>query len=360
MFRPMALTVIFALMGSMVLSLTLMPVLASLLLPKIVEEREPFLMRVAHAIHYPILQFAMHHKLAVMGFAASVLIVAFGMIAPNLGSEFVPRLSEGAIAIGVVRLAGTDLGESIRYNTQMEKAILSSFPDEVQDVWSRIGTAEIATDPMGVELTDTFITLKPRSMWKKATTQSELTDQIDKTLRDMPGQRLAYSQPIEMRINEMVSGVRADLGVKLFGDDFAVLVSKAQEIERVLNSIRGAADVSVEQVTGQPMLQIKVNQEQIARYGVSAQAVLELVESIGSKPVGEIVEGQLRFPLVIRLPDEFRESPQSIGNMLISTLDGEPHSTVASCFCGNRRGTIDNYSRMGTTANYDHVERPRT
>lgn len=332
MFRPMALTVIFALMGSMVLSLTLMPVLASLLLPKKVEEHEPFLMRVAHAIHYPILQFAMHHKLAVMGFAASVLILAFGMIAPNLGSEFVPRLSEGAIAIGVVRLAGTDLSESVRYNTEMEKVILSTFPDEVENVWSRIGTAEVATDPMGVELTDTFITLRPRSQWKKAKTQAELTDLIDKALRDMPGQRLAYSQPIEMRINEMVSGVRADLGVKLFGDDFTVLVSKAQEIERVLNSINGAADVAVEQVTGQPMLQIKVNQDQIARYGVSAQEVLDLVESIGSKPVGEIVEGQLRFPLIVRLPEQFRESPQTIGNLLIATPKGEriPLSRLAS------------------------------
>ncbi|MFN0195864.1 MAG: efflux RND transporter permease subunit, partial [Planctomycetaceae bacterium] len=332
MFRPMALTVIFALMGSMVLSLTLMPVLASLLLPKKVKQHEPFLMQIAHAIHYPILQFAMHHKLAVMGFAASVLILAFGMIAPNLGSEFVPRLSEGAIAIGVVRLAGTDLGESVRYNTEMEKVILSTFPDEVENVWSRVGTAEIATDPMGVELTDTFITLKPRPQWKKAKTQAELTELIDKALRDMPGQRLAYSQPIEMRINEMVSGVRADLGVKLFGDDFDVLVGKGQEIEQILNSIEGAADVAVEQVTGQPMLQVKVNQEQIARYGVSAQAVLDLVESIGSKPLGEVVEGQLRFPLIARLPEEFRASPQAIGEILISTPAGEqiPLSRLAS------------------------------
>lgn len=332
MFRPMALTVIFALMGSMVLSLTLMPVLASWLLPKKVEEHEPFLMRVAHAIHYPVLQFAMHHKLAVIGFAASVLIVAFGMIAPNLGSEFVPRLSEGAIAIGVVRLAGTDLDESIRYNTEMERVILATFPDEVENVWSRIGTAEVATDPMGVELTDTFITLKPRQRWTKAKTQAELTDLIDKTLRDLPGQRLAYSQPIEMRINEMVSGVRADLGVKLFGDDFDVLVQKGQEIEAILNSIPGAADVAVEQVTGQPMLQIKVNQEQVARYGVSAQSVLDLVESIGSKPLGEVVEGQLRFPLIVRLPESFRASPAAIGAMLISTPAGEriPLSRLAS------------------------------
>lgn len=332
MFRPMALTVIFALLGSMVLSLTLMPVLASLLLPKRVEEREPLLMRIAHAIHYPILQFAMHHKLAVLGFAAGVLILAFGMIAPHLGSEFVPRLSEGAIAIGVVRLAGTDLSESVRYNTEMEKVIVSTFPEEVENVWSRIGTAEIATDPMGVELTDTFITLRPRSGWTKAKTQGELTERIDKALRDMPGQRLAYSQPIEMRVNEMVSGIRSDLGVKLFGDDFDVLVRKAEEIRRVLGSLRGAADVAVEQVTGQPMLQIKVNQDQIARYGVSAQTVLDLVESVGSKPVGEIVEGQFHFPLIVRLPEEFRDSPQSIADLLISTDAGEriPLSRLAT------------------------------
>jgi heavy metal efflux system protein len=307
----------------MVLSLTLMPILASLLLPKRVEEREPLLMRIAHAIHYPILQFAMHQKLAVMAFAVSVLVFAFGIIAPHLGSEFTPRLSEGAIAIGVVRLAGTDLSESIRYNTQMEKAILANFPDEVENVWSRIGSAEIATDPMGVELTDTFITLKPRGQWRVANSQEELTEKIDFVLRDMPGQRLAYSQPIEMRLNEMASGVRADLAVKLFGDDFDILVAKAQEIAKELGEIPGAADVAVEQVTGQPMLQIKVKQDQVARYGASAQAVLELVQSIGGRPVGEVVEGQLRFPLVIRLPDEFRKSPQAIGRMLIATAAGE-------------------------------------
>ena len=332
MFRPMALTVTFALFGSMVLSVTLMPVLASLLLPRRVVEREPLLMRVAHAIHYPILQFAMHHRLAVVGFAISVLILAFGMIAPHLGSEFVPRLSEGAIAIGVVRRAGTDLGESIRYNTKMEQVILAEFPDEVENVWSRIGTAEVATDPMGVELTDTFLALRPRAKWTKARTQTELTEKIHQTLRDLPGQRLAYSQPIEMRLNEMVSGVRSDLGVKLFGDDFKLLVSKAQEIERVLTAIDGAADVAVEQVTGQPMLQIKVDQDQIGRYGVPAAAVLALVESIGGRAVGDIVEGPLRFPLIVRLPEEFRDSAEAISGLLIVTPSGEwiPLSRLAS------------------------------
>ncbi len=332
MFRPMALTVIFALVGSMILSLTLMPVLASLLLPRQPREREPWLMRVAHAVHYPILQFAMHHKTAVMGVAISILVVAFGMIAPNLGSEFVPRLSEGAIAIGVVRLAGTDLTESVRYNTQIEKVILAEFPDEVEHVWSRIGTAEVATDPMGVELTDIFMSLKPRSKWRKAKTQAEFTELLDRALRDLPGQRLSYSQPIEMRINEMVSGVRADLGVKLFGDDFDVLVKKGQEIETVLRSIAGSADVNTEQITGQPMLQIKVNQEQVARYGVSAKTVLDFVESIGSKPLGEVTEGQLRFPLAMRLPERYRASPAAIGAIQIATAAGEqiPLSRLAS------------------------------
>ena len=162
----------------MVLSLTLMPVLASFFLPKRIEEREPLVIRVLKRLYAPVLRFTMHHKLAVIGLAVGVLVVAFGMIAPNLGSEFVPKLSEGALVVNIVRLAGVDLEESIRYNTQMEKALLQGFPDEIQYVWSRIGTAEVATDPMGVELTDIFITLKPREKWKRAQTQDELTELI--------------------------------------------------------------------------------------------------------------------------------------------------------------------------------------
>ncbi|TXT38199.1 MAG: heavy-metal exporter HME family, partial [Planctomycetota bacterium] len=175
--------------------------------------------------HYPVLQFSMHHKTAVIAFAAAVLAVTYGMIAPNLGSEFVPRLSEGGIVVAIVRLAGTDLEESVRGNTAMEQIILKNFPDEVQHVFSRIGTAEIATDPMGVELTDMFITLKPRSQWTKASTQAELTELLEDKLKDLSGQKISFSQPIEMRMNEMVSGSRSDLAVKLFGDDFAVLTA---------------------------------------------------------------------------------------------------------------------------------------
>src|SRR5262245_35092332 len=226
LFRPMALTVIFALLGSMVLSLTLMPVLASLVLPRKIDEREPLLMRLAHWIYAPVLRFSMNYKTLVVGLAGCAMFIAFAVIAPNLGSEFVPRLSEGAIAVSVVRLTGTDLEDSIKYNTQMEKAVLAKFPDEVQHVWSRIGTAEISTDPMGIELTDMFITLKPRQQWKQAATQAALTGLIEKHLRDMPGQRLAFLQPIEMRMNEMVSGIRADVAVKFYGDNLDLLAEK--------------------------------------------------------------------------------------------------------------------------------------
>jgi cobalt-zinc-cadmium resistance protein CzcA len=323
LFRPMALTVIFALVGSMVLSMTLMPVLASLVLPRRVREREPLLMRIAHAVHAPILRLCMNHRLAVIGFALCVLLFAFGFIAPNLGSEFVPRLSEGAVCINVVRLAGTDLDESIRANTQMEKAILAAFPDEVEHVWSRIGTAEVATDPMGLELTDVFVTLKPRQHWKRATTQVELTALLEKELRTTPGQKLAFTQPIELRINEMLSGVRTDVAVKIYGDDFDTLLAKANEVEAVLRTVPGHADLSVEQVTGQPVLSVQVRQDELARHGVPAQAVLDLIESIGSKPLGEVVEGQLRFPLVVRLPEQHRTSPEAVGAMLLTAANGE-------------------------------------
>jgi cobalt-zinc-cadmium resistance protein CzcA len=323
LFRPMALTVIFALLGSMILSLTLMPVLASLVLPRRVAEREPLLMRLALFVYRPLLRFSMRHRLAVFLFAACVLVIAFGMIAPHLGSEFVPRLSEGAVTVNVIRLAGTDLDESLRGNTAMEQLLLDKFSNEVKHVWSRVGTAEVATDPMGIELTDLYITLHPRGQWKRATTQAELVEQMEKELRIFPGQKLSFSQPIELRLNEMVSGVRSDLGIKLYGDDFDVLTAEAAKIQAVLQTIPGAADVAVEQITGQPVLQVRIRQDEIARYGIPAKTVLDLVHSIGTLDVGEVVEGQLRFPLVVRLPEKWRSSPEAIASLLIATPSGQ-------------------------------------
>ncbi|MBX9583525.1 MAG: CusA/CzcA family heavy metal efflux RND transporter [Gemmataceae bacterium] len=323
LFRPMALTVIFALVGSMVLSMTLMPVLASYVLPRRIEEREPLMMRLALALYRPVLRFSMAHPVPVFAAAAGLLAVVFGMIAPHLGSEFVPKLSEGAITMNVVRLAGTDLAESNAMNTAMERLALEKFPDEVKHAWSRVGTAEVATDPMGTEITDLFLTLHPRGRWTRAKTQAELVGLLEKEFRAIPGQKGEFSQPIEMRMNEMTSGVRADLGVKLYGDDFDVLTAKAAEIQRVLDLTDGSADVRVEQVTGQPVLQIRVRQDEIARYGVPAKAVTDVVRSVGTLPVAEVVEGQLRFPLIVRLPERWRATPEAIGAILVATPSGE-------------------------------------
>lgn len=330
LFRPMALTVIFALLGSLVLSLTTMPVIASLVLPRKLQEREPMLVRIAAWFYRPVLEAALRYKLAVVLTTVGILIVT-GMIVRSTGAEFVPKLSEGDIVVNVIRKAGTDLGESVRYNTQMEKAILAAFPDEVEHVWSRIGTAEVATDPMGTELTDIFLSLSPREKWKKAHTQAELTDLVQRALRDMPGQRIALTQPIEMRLNEMVSGVRADVAMKLYGDDFDLLKQKADEIGAILGSIKGATDMSTEQLTGQSVLQIKVNQDALARYGVTTKTVMDLVESLGSKDVGDVVEGQLRFPLVVRLPEKYRMNADAIRAIPIATASGQriPLSTLA-------------------------------
>ena len=342
LFRPMAMTVVFALIGSMILSVTLQPVLASMFLTRQREEREPLLMRWAHRLHAPLLRFSMRHKFWVVCFALVSLFVAFGMIAPNLGSEFMPRLSEGAVAINVTRLTGTSLEDSVKYNTQIEKVLLATFPDEIEHVWSRIGSAEIATDPMGVELADIFITLKPRKTWKKAANQDDLTALIERELRDMPGQELTYLQPIQLRMNEMVTGGRAAVSVKLYGDDLDTLAEKAVEIQSILNSVPGAADVAPEQTVGLPVLEIVLKQDQLARYGVSAKTVTDVIESVGGMHLGEVVEGQLRFPLVLRMAEKYRRGKDGIREIVIPTDDGKqiPLHRLADIRVQERPSTI--------------------
>lgn len=330
MFRPMALTVIFILIGSLILSLTLTPVLASLFLPREVEEKDVLLVRIAQWIYRPLLALAIKCRWLVLPGAVALLGYTL-TIALGLGSEFVPRLSEGDLVIGVMRAPGTSLEVSAEMNTRLERLILDKFPDEVERVWSRVGSPEVATDAGNVEVTDMFVALKPRMSWKKARTQSALVDKMVREVNDMKGQITWFTQPIELRINEMVSGVRADVALKLFGDNFDTLIPKAQELQKVLAQIPGCNDLTVEQVSGQPILRISLRQDEIARYGISAKAVLDVVESIGSKVVGEVVEGQLRFPLVARLPDTMREDPEAIGRILLSAPGGVrlPLSRVA-------------------------------
>lgn len=330
MFRPMAITVMFILVGSLILSLTLTPVLASLLLPKVVQEKEVSLIRFAQWLYRPLLGIVFRLRWLVLLLAVGGLAVTVNT-ALNLGSEFVPRLSEGDLVIGVMRAPGTSLEESAVMNTQMERLLLAKFPDEISHVWSRVGSPEVATDAGNVEVTDMFVALTPRANWKKATTQAALVEQMVTEVDQLKGQITWFTQPIELRINEMVSGVRADVALKLFGEDFGTLIPKAQELQSVLSTLKGCSDLSVEQVSGQPILRISLEQDEIARYGISARAVMDVVESISSKVIGEVVEGQLRFPLVARLPDELRENPEVIGRILLSAPGGEqlPLSRVA-------------------------------
>ncbi|WP_437595963.1 efflux RND transporter permease subunit [Sorangium sp. So ce590] len=322
LFRPMALTVIFALVGSMILSLTLMPVLASLLLPRRMKARENALVRLLKRAYRPVLQLALRWRWAVLAGAALLLGNAV-FLATRLGAEFVPRLREGTLVANTVRLSGVSAGESIRYGTQLERVLLDRFPDEIERVWTRTGTAEVATDPMGLELSDMFITLRPREAWKRAATQDELVQAMESELAGMPGMRVIYTQPIEMRVNEMVAGIRADLGVKLFGDDFDTLKQKAREIEAALKKIPGAADVVTEQITGQPVLEIEVDRAAIGRHGIAAADVLEVVEALGAREVGQLQEGERRFPVVLRIDDRYREDPASIGRILVTSAGGE-------------------------------------
>ena len=331
LFIPMALTVIFALAGSLILSLTLMPVLASLLLPRRVEERENVLVRAAKWLYRPLLRGALRLRVPVI--ASAILILAGALaLAARTGAEFVPRLSEMGIVINTVRLSGVSLEESVRYGTLLERKLMREFPDEVRDVWVRTGTAEVATDPMGIELSDVFITLKPREEWKRATTQEELTAAIRGALEGMPGMRMVFTQPIEMRVNEMVAGIRADLGIKVFGDDLEVLREKAAAVEAVVRSIPGSADVYTEQVTGQPVLEVHVDQDAIARHGVPAEHVMQVVQAMGTTPIGEVRQGQRRFDLVVRLAEEYRRDPAAIGRILVPTASGEriPLARLAS------------------------------
>jgi cobalt-zinc-cadmium resistance protein CzcA len=321
LFRPMALTLLFALAGSLIFSLTLMPVLASLILRGRITERENWLVRFTKRVYRPVILFALHRRRAVL-LGVLLLLAAGGWIATRIGSEFIPRLSEGGIVINTVRLSGVSLDESVRYGTQLEKVVLEKYPDEVRNVWVRTGTAEVATDPMGIELSDVFITLTPRSNWTRAGTQDELVALMSEELSGLPGMRLIFTQPIEMRVNEMIAGIRTDLGIKIFGDDLDILHSVATEVGAILGTIQGSADVYVEQIIGQPVLQVRVDQDAVARHGVAAQHVLELVEAIGGVTVGEIREDQRRFDLVVRLPERYRNDPDAVRKILVPTQTG--------------------------------------
>jgi cobalt-zinc-cadmium resistance protein CzcA len=331
MFKPMALTMIYALSGSLMLALTLVPVLASLLLPKRVSEREPWVAAVARRLYEPFLTGVLRWRRLALTVAV-LLTVGTVLLASRMGGEFLPRLGEQAIVGATARLAGISVEEAVASNVRLERALLEAFPDEIARTWTRLGSPEVATDPMGVELSDFFIALTPRSHWKKARTQEELAEKMRGVFNRFPGMTVSFSQPIEMRLNELVAGIRSDVGIKIYGDDLQTLGELSDQVQRVLGSIPGAGEISGEQLVGQPLLQVKTDPLAAGRVGVSVREVLDVVEALGSRKVGEVREGQRRFPLVLRLPDAQRTDPQALAATLIPTAAGVvmPLSQVAS------------------------------
>ncbi|MBL9031615.1 MAG: efflux RND transporter permease subunit [Phycisphaerae bacterium] len=322
LFRPMALTVIFALASSLLFSLTLTPVLCSLLIGRGVRERENWIVRAVQWVYRPMVGAALRARWAVVTLA--VLVVAGGaMLSTRLGTAFIPRLYEEALAASIVRLAGVSIDQSVDYNTRIEQHLLERFPDEIDRIWTRLGTAAVATDPMGIEQNDMFITLRPRAGWTRAASQADLSRQVSEALGTLPGIKAVMTQPIEMRMNEMVAGVRADVGVQVFGDDLTQLATLAAQVRSIIESIPGAEDVSVEQLTGAPVLEVRVDQHAIARHGIPARHVLEIVEALGEIKVGQVREGQRRFDLTIELPDRYRADPDAVGGIIVPTLTGE-------------------------------------
>jgi len=321
MFHPMAWTFIFALAGGLLTALLLSPVLSYYLLSRRVSDREGPVIRGLHRLYGAVLGLVMRWKALVL-YGVLAALLATGFLARRMGGEFIPQLSEGAIVINVIRLAGIHIDEAVAANTRLERLLLEKFPDEIRYVWSRVGTAEVATDPMGIELTDVYFDLYPRERWTRAQTQDQLVALLQDELSTVPGMNIAFSQPIELRFNELITGIRSDIGIKIIGDDLATLVELGEEVQTVLSEVNGAADVALEQVIGQPTLRIAVDREQLARYGVPARDVLDVIESVGYREVGEVYQGQRRFPLVMRLPDAQRTDVRDLAETLIPTSAG--------------------------------------
>jgi len=319
MFRPMAITVIFALLASLFLSLTLMPVLASFFL-KHAREEETRIVRWLKGRYRPILDKAIARP-KVTAAVAGLFFVVVGGLGALLGAEFIPRLDEGSLAIQAWRLPSVSLEDSLRSTNAIEK-VLKRFP-EVETVVSKTGRAEIATDPMGVETSDILVMLKPHDEWKTAPTKALLIEKIDRALeKEVPGNAFSYSQPIELRVQELIAGVRSDVAVLLFGDDLDLLASKAEEIARVVAKVPGAADTKAEQIAGLPMLRVIVDRAKLARYGVKAEEVLDAVASVGGRRTGEVLEGARRFDLQVRVHAADREDLEQIGNLPVADSSG--------------------------------------
>jgi heavy metal efflux system protein len=305
MFHPMAYTVIMALIGAMVFSATFVPAAVALFLGGRISEKENILMRAAKAVYLPLLRVSLNFRAAAV-LAAIVLIVISGIIASRMGTEFIPSLDEGDIAMHALRIPGTSLSQVIEMQHALERR-LKDFP-EVRNVFAKMGTAEIATDPMPPSVADGFVIMKPRKEWpdpKKP--KAKLVAEFEAAVKEIPGNNYEFTQPIQMRFNELIAGVRSDVAVKLFGEDMDVLQQYGKQIEKEMKAIPGASDVKLEQSTGLPLMSITPKRAALARYGLNIADLQEVIEiAIGGKSAGEVFEGDKRFKIVMRLPENLR------------------------------------------------------
>ncbi|MBH1366911.1 CusA/CzcA family heavy metal efflux RND transporter [Stenotrophomonas maltophilia] len=335
MFHPMAITVVLALTGAMVLSLTFVPAAIASFLRGRVAEHDNRLMRWSRARYTPLLDWALRRRVVVLA-GAAVLVVGCGVLATRLGSEFVPSLDEGDITLQPMRIPGTSLEQSVAMQETLEKR-LAQFP-EVANIFSKIGTAEVATDPMPPSMADTFLMLKPRDQWPDPRKpKAELVEELEAAAKEIPGSNYEFTQPIQMRTNELISGVRSDVAVKVYGDNLDQLTRLASRVERVMRSVPGAEDVKAEQVSGLPLLTIMPDPAALARYGLNPGDVQETVATaIGGSVAGQLIEGDRRFDLVVRLPEAQRQDPAVLADLPIPL----PAST-----------SVDESSRLAAGAN---------
>ncbi len=321
MFRPMAFTVLFAVLASLIVALTLMPVLASFAFRKKLSEKETWLMRKASAGYMPVLRRAVRRPLVTAALAA-LLFAGSLFLVPFLGAEFIPTLDEGSIVVMMYRVPGISVAESLHGNEIIE-SVLRHFP-EVERVVSRTGRPEVATDPMAIDQSDVYVTLKPVSAWPAERSKENLIEAMKEALeKEAPGAAYSFSQPIQMRTQELMeAGVRSDIAVKLYGDDLDTLRRKAEEIASVITSVPGAADVRSERVAGLPYMRIRIRRDAIARHGLDASAVLNTVEAIGGKVVGQVVDGNRRFALQVRFEEPQRATADAIQNLKVGDSEG--------------------------------------
>ncbi|NBW96151.1 MAG: efflux RND transporter permease subunit [Planctomycetia bacterium] len=321
LFRPMALTVLFALAGSLVISLTLMPVLAATVLSR-EEEHEPLIMRLFHRVYRPLARAAVYHPVVISLLAAG-LVAASVPAALRLGAEFMPRLDEGDILIEVNRLPSATLEDSVPLTTRIE-TVLRGFP-EVRTVFCKTGRPEIANDIMGVQQTDVWVMLAPRATWPRDIHRDELVQRMSAALTAaVPGANFGFSQPIEMRVDELVAGVKADVAVLVYGDDLVTLGALGQRIEGVLRGIPGAADVRADWQADVPTLRIDARQDQLARHGIDGVEVMRTVSAMGGIQTGVVYEGRPRFPLMVKFPDAWRENEELVSQIPVATTGGRP------------------------------------